>query len=132
MTSSGATDHELRFRPEVREDANQLESDELRQEVARIVVELSRDPYVGEPMDDRPPEILEGCRKIRFDLPDWDGKPRYRLVYRNEPEDGAVGLLRVLAIGRRDRMIAYAKAAGRVRKLVSDEGLGRGAPDAKL
>lgn len=67
-------------------------------------------------MGDKPPRILEGCRKIRFDEPEWSGKPRYRLVYRNEPSDGAPAVAVILAIGRRDRVIAYAKAARRVKE----------------
>lgn len=74
-------------------------------------------------MGDKPPRNLEGSRKIRFDLPGWDKKPRYRLVYRNEPTDGAVETVAVLAIGRRDRMIAYAKASGRLKSRIAEEGL---------
>lgn len=73
-------------------------------------------------MGDKPPRVLRGCRKIRFDEPGWKGKPRYRFVYRNEPVDGAPATVVVLAIGRRDRMIAYAIAARRVRERVTEEG----------
>ena len=61
-------------------------------------------------MGDKPPRVLQGCRKVRFDEPGWKGKPRYRFVYRNEPSDGAPAKSVVLAIGRRDRMMAYAQA----------------------
>ena len=77
-------------------------------------------------MDERPPRILRGARKVYFDTPDWETEakpPRYRLVYRNEPTDGAVDCALVLAIDRRERMIAYAKASGRLRKRISEEGL---------
>lgn len=89
----------------------------------RLIQELKEDPHLGKLMGDKPPRNLEGSRKIRFDLPDWDAKPRYRLVYRNEPADGAVETVVVLAIGRRDRMIAYAKAAGRLKARIAKEGL---------
>jgi hypothetical protein len=102
-------------------DANQLEED-LRREVARIVVELHRNPHHGELMGDKPPRILKGCRKVRFDEPGWHRKPRYRFVYRNEPSDGAPAIAVILAIGRRDRMIAYAKAARRVKERAVLEG----------
>ncbi|MGN6258479.1 MAG: hypothetical protein ACTHN3_12145 [Solirubrobacterales bacterium] len=92
-------------------DANQLDED-LRREIAKIVLEI-RNPYHGELMGDKPPRVLKGCRKVRFDEAGWRRKPRYRLVYRNEPSDGAPATAVILAIGRRDRMIAYAKAAGR-------------------
>ena len=86
------------------------------------MVELHRNPHYGELMGDKPPRVLKGCRKVRFDEPDWSSKPRYRFVYRNEPADGAPAASVVLAIGRRDRMIAYAKAARRVKEQVAQEG----------
>lgn len=73
-------------------------------------------------MGDKPPRVLKGCRKLRFDEPGWRGKPRFRIVYRNEPTDGAPALSVILAIGRRDRMIAYAKAARRVKEQAALEG----------
>jgi ParE toxin of type II toxin-antitoxin system, parDE len=102
-------------------DANQLAED-LRREVARIVVEIHGNPHQGELMGDKPPRVLKGCRKVRFDEPGWHRKPRYRLVYRNEPSDGAPATAVILAIGRRDRMIAYAKAARRVKETAVREG----------
>jgi hypothetical protein len=102
-------------------DANQLEEN-LRREVARIVVELHRNPHNGELMGDKPPRILQGCRKVRFDETGWHRKPRYRFVYRNEPSDEAPATAVILAIGRRDRMIAYAKAARRVKERAVLEG----------
>jgi hypothetical protein len=91
--------------------------------VVRIIVQLKENPHLGELMDDRWPQNLEGSRKVRFDLPEWDDKPRYRFVYRNEPTDGAVQTVAVLAIAERDRMIAYARASARLKKRISEEGL---------
>jgi hypothetical protein len=119
---SSPADHRVEFLPETVEDANRLGLD-LRREIARLVIELSKNVHLGELMGDRPPRILKGCRKVRFDLPEWGDKPRYRLVYRNEPTDGAVAVASVLAIGRRDRMVAYARASSRLRKRVAEEGL---------
>lgn len=110
-----ASTYTFEFLPEVQADANGLDQD-LRRAVADIVVALHDNPWQGELMDDRWPHNLEGCRKIRFDKPGWRGKPRYRVVYRNEPSDGAVGSMLVLAIERRDDMIAYAQASGRLAK----------------
>jgi hypothetical protein len=101
------------FLAEVQDDANRLD-DDLRRAVAELVVALHENPWIGEPMDDRWPHNLEGCRKIRFDKPGWHDKPRYRLVYRNEPSDGAVATMLVLAIERRSNMIAYARASSRL------------------
>ena len=105
--------YRFEFLPEVQAEANQL-SESLRRRVAELVVELHEDPWLGELMDDRWPENLEGSRKIRFDHEGHRGKPRHRLVYRNEPSEGAVGVIVVLAIERRDRMIAYARASARL------------------
>lgn len=102
-------------------ETNALELD-VRREVAKLVVGLHSDPYRGDLMDERPPRILRGCRKVRFDLPGRSGKPRFRLVYRNEPEDGAVARVCVLAIGPRADMVAYARAASRLTERIAREG----------
>jgi len=50
---------------------------------------MKANPYLGELMGSgRHPE-LAGCRRVRFDIPTHQGKPRFRLIYRNEPSDGA-------------------------------------------
>lgn len=125
MNSSPETDrHVVEALAEATTDANGLD-EILRREVARIVVDLHGNPYHGELMGDMPPRVLKGCRKVRFDEPGWKGKPRYRFVYRNEPTDGAPAKSVILAIGRRDRMIAYAKAARRVKEQAALEGQSR-------
>ena len=121
-SSPEAEPHQVEALAEVTADANELD-EVLKREVARIVVELHGNPHHGESMGDKPPRVLQGSRKVRFDEPGWKGKPRYRLVYRNEPSDGAPAKSAVLAIGRRDRMVAYAKAARRVKEQASREGL---------
>ena len=120
-SSPEAEQHQVEALAEATSDANELD-EVLKREVARIVVALHGNPHHGELMGDKPPRVLQGCRKIRFDEPDWKGKPRYRFVYRNEPADGAPAKSVVLAIGRRDRMIAYAKAARRVKEQAAQEG----------
>jgi hypothetical protein len=114
-SSPSGGDYDFEFLPEVAAEAKALPED-IRREIARIVVELHSNPYLGDSMDDRPPRVLQGCRKVRFDVPGHRGKPRYRLIYRNEPSDGAVGLMVVLSIGERRNMIAYANAAARFTK----------------
>lgn len=121
MSSSPEDEHKVEALADATAEANQLD-ETLRREIARIVVQLHGKPHSGELMGDKPPRILKGCRKIRFDEPGWRGKPRFRLVYRNEPTDGAPGTSLIVAIGRRDRMIAYAKAARRVKERVAAEG----------
>jgi hypothetical protein len=121
LSSSPEAEHKVESLAEATADANQLD-EALKREVAQIVVELHGNPHRGELMGDKPPRVLKGCRKVRFDVPDWRGKPRYRFVYRNEPTDGAPATSLVLAIGPRDRMIAYAKAARRVKERATQEG----------
>lgn len=123
-SSPEAERHVVEALAEATTDANELD-EVLKREVARIVVDLHGNPYHGALMGDKPPRVLRGCRKIRFDEPNWRGKPRYRFVYRNEPDDGAPAKSVVLAIGRRDRMIAYAKAARRVKEQAALEGQSR-------
>ncbi len=48
--------------------------------------------------------------------PDWRDKPRYRVVYRNEPEDGVVEVVAVIAVGLRERLTIYREAAARLRE----------------
>jgi hypothetical protein len=120
-SSPKAERHIVEALKEATTDANGLD-ETLKREVARIVVELHGNPHYGELMGDKPPRVLKGCRKVRFDEAGWKRKPRYRFVYRNEPSDGAPAVSVVLAIGRRDRMIAYAKAARRVKEQAALEG----------
>lgn len=119
--SAHGPEYAFEFLPEVLAEVVDLPPD-VRRAVARLVVELHADPYRGDLMDDRPPRVLRGCRKIRFDVPGRTGLPRFRLVYRNEPSGGAVGLMVVLAIGERRNMIAYARAALRLRRRLEQEG----------
>lgn len=121
MDNSPEAEHKVEALAEITVDANQLDG-ALKRQVARIVIELHGNPHYGELMGDKPPLVLRGCRKVRSDEPGWKGKPRYRFVYRNEPTDGAPATSVILAIGRRDRMIAYAKAARRVKEQAAQEG----------
>jgi hypothetical protein len=105
--------HIFEVLPEVQADADSLGED-VRLAIADIVVALHENPWQGELMDDRWPDTLAGCRKIRFDTSAWNGEPRYRFIYRSEPREGAGGSMLLLAIGPRHAMIAYAQAAGRL------------------
>lgn len=114
MPSDG---YQVAAEPEVGDDLRRLaQVDERLVDVAiRLMVALRDDPWTGEDLRERYNlRAVKDCRKLRFDLPDWKGKPRYRLVYRNEPLDGAPGLARVWAVGPRDDLIAYGRAAARI------------------
>lgn len=99
------------------EDIPRLDGD-VRLAAAQVVRDLHRDPYLGDPTFEAHAVPLPGCRKVRFDAPDERGRlrerPRYRLVYRNEPSDGSVAVLAILAIAERDNVIAYRLAQARL------------------
>ena len=101
---------------EVRDhDIPALPDDEVRLAALKAVRELYDDPRIGDPMRERYNlRVLAGCRKVLFDKEDWTDKPRFRLVFRNEPDDGAVARVTVLSIGPRADLAAYKAAAGRL------------------
>lgn len=110
------------------EDIPQLTERALRRRIAEILRELHVDPWLGAEMRERYNlRVLENCRKVSFDVRDKSGRERarkrYRLVYRNEPQDGAPAQILVLAIGERSALSAYRLAAtrlGRRRRFVAD------------
>jgi hypothetical protein len=78
----------------------------------RLILGLRENPWLGEEMRERPRlPSLSDCRRIRFDREDYKGKPRYRLVYRNEPADGAPHVVAVLSVDVREQLRAYSVAA---------------------
>ena len=97
------------------EDIPDLPDDDVRLAAVQIVRALYSAPRIGDPMRERYNlRVLAGCRKVLFDKDGWDGKPRFRLVFRNEPGDEAVDRVTVLSIGPRADLAAYRVAAGRL------------------
>lgn len=91
-----------------------LPDDEVRRAAAQVVRELYFDPRIGEPMRERyNMRNLADCRKVLFDKPSRKGKPRFRLVFRNEPDDGAVARVTVWSIGPRKDLEVYRHASAR-------------------
>ncbi len=107
--------YEVDVLDEVRhEDIPALPSQAVRRAAAALLAQLYIDPRIGEPMRERfNMAILKDCRKVAFDEPSHTGKPRFRFVFRNEPEDGAVARTTVLSIGPRTDLDAYRHAAAR-------------------
>lgn len=100
--------------PEARLDVHDLPA-EARKEVVRLLVAVEQNPYLGREMwIVRGFEVLTDCRSIKFDTARRKGKPRYRLVYRNEPHEGAIAVVCVLAVGERNQMTAYKQARARL------------------
>ncbi len=118
----------VRAQPEVSDDLRELgRVDGALIDVAiQLMGELRDNPWLGDDLFERYNlRAIKDCRKLRFDLPDWEGKPRYRIIYRNEPIDGAPGLVRVWAIGPREKLIAYTRTAARITRAEARERRGR-------
>lgn len=95
-------------------EADRAEVDSLKHRIAELFLECEANPHAGELMGTgRHPELAD-CRRIRFDIESHKGKPRFRLIYRNEPSDGAPAKCLWLAIGPRAGLRAHRKARQRV------------------
>jgi len=109
--------YDVRVEPEVDEDVAELvkEDKEAARAALSLMLALRDDPWLGDDLHERYNlRPLKDCRRIRFNREGWQGKPRYRLVYRNEPEDGSPGVVRVWSLGPREELIAYTRAAARI------------------
>jgi hypothetical protein len=94
------------------------EVDALKGRIAELLVECKANPYVGELMGaGRHPELAD-CRRVRFAVPEHKGKPRFRLIYRNQPFDGAPAECRWLAVAPRAGLRAHRKARQRSRRAI--------------
>lgn len=91
------------------------EAEALKRRLAELFLECEDNPYSGELMGKGLHPELAGCRRIRFDVPTYKGKPRFRLIYRNVPSDGAPAQCRWLAVGPRAGLLAHRKASQRSR-----------------
>lgn len=82
-------------------------------DVAELLVECKGNPFVGELMGRGLHPELANCRRIRFDIPTHKAKPRFRLIYRNEPTDGAPAECHWLAVAPRAGLQAHRRAQQR-------------------
>lgn len=82
---------------------------------SRLANDLRENPWLGDEMRSRLglAELRE-CRRIRFDRAGFAGKPRFRLIYRNEPSDGAPHIVAILAAAERKNLGAYRRAKPRL------------------
>lgn len=102
--------------PEAREDINALPGQAHRLAAVGAIVALQENPWLGAELRERARVgDLRGLRRVAFDEPGWTGKPCYRVVYRDEPDDAVVEIVAVIAVGRRERLAAYREAAVRLR-----------------
>lgn len=92
------------------------EAEALKQRIAGLLVECKSNPFLGELMGAGLHPELANCRRVRFDIPSYSGKPRFRLIYRNEPSDGAPAECRWLTVAPRAGLRAHRKAGQRSRR----------------
>lgn len=93
-----------------------VEAEALKQRIVELLVECKGNPFLGELMGPGLHPELANCRRVRFDIPTYAGKPRFRLIYRNEPTDGAPAECRWLTIAPRSGLRAHRKARQRLRR----------------
>ena len=94
-------------------DINAIPDDEIKKAIVDALIMLEQDLEFGRPLgvNDAIGD-LRGARKIYVDKP-TDDKPRYRLVYWLLPTTAKPRYARVLAVGERTGLAAYAAAAER-------------------
>ena len=95
------------------DQATKDEAEALKRRIAELLVECKGNPFIGELMGPGLHPELADCRRVRFDIPTHKGKPRFRLIYRNEPTDGAPAKCRWLTIAPRAGLQAHRKARQR-------------------
>ncbi len=90
--------------------------DGITGQAIRVARLLGADPFVGSPWEGRDDEFVEltGCRRVYFDLDAFNGKPRFRMVYRLFPDEDAPDLVWVIAVGERANMAVYTAAVTRL------------------
>jgi hypothetical protein len=97
-------------------DSDQTDRDEaeaLKRRIAELLVACKDNPFVGELMGPGLHPELVNCRRVRFDIPTHNGKPRFRLIYRNEPTDGAPAECHWLTVAPRAGLQAHRRARQR-------------------
>ncbi len=98
------------------DQADQDEAEALKRRIAELLVECKGNPFIGELMGPGLHPELANCRRVRFDIPSHDGKPRFRLIYRNEPTDGAPAECHWLTVAPRAGLQAHRRARQRSKR----------------
>lgn len=89
------------------------EAEALKRRIAKLLVECKGNPFIGELMGPGLHPELANCRRVRFDIPTHNAKPRFRLIYRNEPTDGAPAECHWLTVAPRAGLQAHRRARQR-------------------
>ena len=97
---------------DAQDDIRQLASPALMLAALAAINTLLENPWLGSELRQRRRVgDLRGLRRLAFDEREWKDKPRFRVVYRNEPDDAVVEIVSVIAVGRRERLGAYRDVA---------------------
>lgn len=96
------------------------EAGALKRRIAELLVECKDNAFIGELMGPGLHPELANCRRVRFDISTHKGKPRFRLIYRNEPSDGALAECHWLTIAPRAGLHAHRRAQQRSRREQAD------------
>ena len=97
------------------DQARKDEAEALKRRIAELLVECKGNPFIGELMGRGLHPELADCRRVRFDILTQKGKPRFRLIYRNEPADGAPAECHWLTVAPLAALRAHRKAQQRLR-----------------
>jgi hypothetical protein len=97
------------------DQAGKDEAEALKRRIAELLVECKGNPFTGELMGPGLHPELANCRRVRFDIPTHKAKPRFRLIYRNEPTDGAPAECHWLTVAPRAGLQAHRRAQQRSR-----------------
>jgi hypothetical protein len=93
--------------------ASKGEAEALKRRIAELLVECKGNPFIGELMGPGLHPELANCRRVRFDISTHKAKPRFRLIYRNEPSDGAPAECHWLTVAPRAGLQAHRRARQR-------------------
>lgn len=104
---------ELTAAPAEGDQTGKDEAEALKRRIAELLVECKGNPFLGELMGPGLHPELADCRRVRFDISTHDGKPRFRLIYRNEPTDGAPAECHWLTVAPRAGLQAHRRARQR-------------------
>lgn len=89
------------------------DTEALKRRIAELLVECKGNPFIGDLMGPGLHPELANCRRVRFDIPTQKAKPRFRLIYRNEPTDGAPAECHWLTVAPRAGLQAHRRAQQR-------------------
>lgn len=95
------------------DQAGKDEAEALKRRIAELLVECKGNPFIGDLMGPGLHPELANCRRVRFDIPTHKAKLRFRLIYRNEPTDGAPAECLWLTVAPRAGLQAHRRARQR-------------------